>query len=174
MENNDNNNKQKINLFKDKKVQKQFLLYISFAICMIILNLIIQSLNDIIAPIICENYGYVQFIYIFYCSDTPIDMSNFIGTLLALGVTVIVKFLLDKLLVFKTMKKVKETSREFTIYLFFSILASLWNIGCQFILYQIIGIPWIISAIIGLGTGYLFRFFLDRKYTFKKFIVFED
>ena len=173
MENENSKNKKKTSIFKDKKVQRQFTLYITFAICMIILNLLIQSLNDILAPIICDNFGHLQFIYIFYCSNEPFDMSNAIGQLLAVGVTVVVKFLLDKFIVFKTVKKVKETSREFTIYVIFSILATVWNFGCQFILYQIFGVPWLISAIIALGTGYLMRFFLDRKYTFKKFKIIE-
>jgi putative flippase GtrA len=170
----ENKNEKKISIFKDKKVQKQLILYLVFAGCMIILNLSIQSLNEIIAPLICESFGHVQFIYVLYCSNAPFDMSNLVGQFLAVGVTVIVKFLLDKFIVFRTIKKIKETSREFFIYTFFSILATVWNISIQFILYQIIGIPWLISAIIALSTGYLLRFFLDRKYTFKKFKILEE
>ena len=170
----ENDGNKKLSIFKDKKVQKQLTLYLIFGGFMIVLNLAIQSLNESIAPIICESIGHVQLIHTFYCSTSPFDMINLVGTFLAVGVTVIVKFLLDKFIVFRTVRLVKETSREFMIYFTFSVLATVWNISTQFILYQIIGIPWFISGIIALSTGYLLRFFLDRKYTFKRFRILEE
>ncbi len=169
MENGSKNKKKSFNILREKKVQKQFMLYIVFAVFMIILNLIIQHVNLFFAPIICKNLGNIELIRVFYCSDIPIRMSEFVGQVLAVGITVIIKFLLDKFFVFKTLKKIKETSREFTIYFIFSILATLWNIGAQLVLSNIFHFYWFISAIIALTTGYILRFFLDRKYTFKKF-----
>lgn len=152
----------------NKEIQKQLALYLIFAVLMIILNLVIQQLNEMIAPTICANLGHINLVQIFYCVETP-DMSELVGTIVAVGITVITKFLLDKFFVFKTEGKVKQTSEEFAKYLLFSILATIYNIGLQFILSNFLGVPMLISALISLSTGYLLRFPLDYKFTFSKY-----
>ena len=96
----------KVKLAISKELQKQLLLYLVFAVLMIILNMIIQQLNELIAPTICANLGHLDLIQMFYCSETP-DMSELVGQVLAVGITVIVKFLLDKVFVFKTKGKIR-------------------------------------------------------------------
>ena len=152
----------------NKEVQKQLILYLIFAVMMIILNLVIQQLNELIAPTICANLGHIPLVQTFYCAETP-DMSELVGQVIAVGITVITKFLLDKLFVFKTKGKIKGTSEEFAKYLFLSVLATLYNIGVQFILSNFFGVPMLISALISLSTGYLLRFPLDYKFTFSKY-----
>jgi putative flippase GtrA len=158
----------KIKLAIDKEIQKQLILYLVFAVLMIILNLLIQQLNELIAPTICANLGHVPLVQTFYCTETP-DMSELVGQVLAVGITVITKFLLDKVFVFKTKGKIKGTSEEFAKYLFLSVLATIYNIGVQFILSNFFGVPMLISALISLSTGYLLRFPLDYKFTFSKY-----
>ena len=165
----ENNNKEKkISLFKDKTVQKQFRIFIIFSALMIILNIVIQHLNFLIAPLICNAFGDVPFISMFYCSDVPIRMSEFVGQLLAIGITFIVKYFLDKFITFKTVRKIKETSKEFIIYFLVSILASVWNVVTQVVLSNLFLFPLFLSSLIALSTGYLFRFPFDRKYVFTK------
>ena len=158
----------KVKLAISKELQKQLILYLVFAVLMIILNMIIQQLNELIAPTICTNLGHLDLIQMFYCSETP-DMSELVGQVLAVGITVIVKFLLDKVFVFKTKGKIKGTSEEFAKYLLLSVLATIYNLGVQFILSNFLGVPMLVSALISLSTGYLLRFPLDYKYTFSKY-----
>ena len=135
---------------------------------MIILNLLIQQLNELIAPTICANLGHIPLVQTFYCAETP-DMSELVGQVIAVGITVITKFLLDKVFVFKTKGKIKGTSEEFVKYLLLSILATVYNIGVQFILSNFFGVPMLLSALISLSTGYILRFPLDYKFTFSKY-----
>lgn len=159
---------EKFKLAIDKEIQKKLALYLVFAALMIVLNLVIQQLNELIAPTICENLGHIDLVQTFYCVETP-DMSELVGTVVAVGITIIIKFLLDKFFVFKTEAKIKETSEEFAKSLVLSILATIYNIGLQFILSNFLGVPMLISGLISLSTGYLLRFPLDYKYTFSKY-----
>ena len=160
--------KGKIKSAINKEIQKKLALYLIFAILMIFLNLLIQQLNELIAPTICANLGHLDLVQMFYCAEIP-DMSELVGQVLAVGITLIVKFLLDKVFVFKTKGKIKGTSEEFVKYLLLSILATIYNLAIQFILSNFFGVPMLLSALISLSTGYLLRFPLDYKYTFSKY-----
>ncbi|MFX0040211.1 MAG: GtrA family protein [Promethearchaeota archaeon] len=151
-------------------IKRQMTLYFIFAAAMIGLNYLIQKLNElIVAPFICTNFGSVEFIYVFYCSTTTFNMPELIGSIVAVGITYIIKFFLDKFIVFKKSgKKLKETSIEFIKYFAFAILTTIENIGIQFLLTNFLQTPLEISVIIALGIGYLTKFFLDRKYVFLK------
>ncbi|MFW9872434.1 MAG: GtrA family protein [Candidatus Thorarchaeota archaeon] len=151
-------------------IKRQMFLYLLFASLMIGLNYLIQKLNQlIIAPLICENIGVGDFLYTFYCSTTPYKMSELIGSIVAVGITYIIKFFLDKFIVFKqTEKQLKQTTIEFVKYFGFAILTTAENIGIQFLLTNFIGTRLEISFIIALSIGYLTKFFLDRKYVFIK------
>jgi len=153
---------------KNHKIKKQMFLYFIFAICMIILNYMIQKINQIlIAPFICEKLGENDFIHIFYCSTIPYNMPELIGSIFAVGITYIIKFFLDKFIVFERKeKKLKETSKEFLKYLGFAILTTIENIAIQFLLTNFLNLPLEISFIIALSIGYITKFFLDRKYVF--------
>jgi len=151
-------------------VKKQMALYFIFAACMITLNYIIQKTNQIvIAPFICGSIGSIEFFQLFYCSTSPYNMPELIGSIAAVGITYIIKFFLDKYIVFKKSSlKIKETSQEFFKYFGFAILTTILNIGIQFILTNLFYAPLEISFVVALSIGYITKFFLDRKYVFTK------
>ena len=142
-------------------------LYFTFAAIMIGLNYLIQKLNQlVIAPFICQSFGGSDFFQIFYCSTDP-NMPELIGSIAAVGITYIIKFFLDKYIVFKkTETKLKETSLEFIKYFGFAILTTIENVGIQFVLTNYVNAPLEISSIIALSIGYLTKFFIDRKFVF--------
>ena len=153
---------------KDNIIKKQMTLYFIFAAIMVILNYLIQKLNQlVIATFICQNVGGSGFIQTFYCSEKFFDMPELIGSIVAVGITYIIKFFLDKFIVFKKIgRELKETSVEFIKYFGFAILTTIENIGIQFLLTNFMNTPLEISLIIALPIGYLTKFFLDRKYVF--------
>jgi putative flippase GtrA len=139
---------------------------------MIGLNYLIQKLNElVIAPFICQNFSGNDFFQIFYCSTNPFNMPELVGSIIAVGITYIIKFFLDKFIVFKkTGTQLKETSLEFIKYFGFAVLTTIENIGIQFLLTNYLNTPLEISFIIALSIGYLTKFFIDKKYVF----VFEN
>lgn len=149
-------------------MKKQMILYFIFAACMILLNYIIQKINELaISPFICSVFGGNAFIQALYCSTNPVNMPELIGSIVAVGITYVIKFFLDKYLVFKkTSLKIKETSQEFFKYFGFAILTTIENIGLQFILTNLFNAPIEVSVIVALSIGYVTKFFLDRKYVF--------
>ncbi len=151
-------------------MKRQLVLYFIFAACMIILNYIIQKVNQLaIAPFICSTLGSNEFVHMIYCSTNPINMPELMGSIAAVGITYIIKFFLDKYIVFKKSSlKLKETSQEFLKYFGFAILTTIENIGIQFLLTNFFNTPLELSFIIALSIGYLTKFFLDRKYVFTK------
>ncbi|TFG00188.1 MAG: GtrA family protein [Promethearchaeota archaeon] len=154
---------------KGSNIKKQMILYLIFAVMMILLNYLIQKLNQLIlVPLICLNFGEIDLIEILYCSTTPYDMPELVGSILAVGITYLTKYTLDKFVVFKRREiQLKETSIEFSKYFLLSILFTIENIGVQFLLTNFLGMPLEISMMIALLTGYTIRFFVDRKYVFK-------
>jgi putative flippase GtrA len=151
-------------------IKKQMGLYFIFAACMIVLNYVIQKFNElIITPYICGTLGSIEFFQIFYCSVSSVDMPELIGSIAAVGITYVIKFFLDKYIVFKKSSlKIKETSQEFLKYFGFAILTTIENIGIQFLLRNFLKSPLEVSVIIALSIGYLTKFFLDKKYVFTK------
>ncbi|MFX0141858.1 MAG: GtrA family protein [Candidatus Hodarchaeota archaeon] len=151
-------------------IKKQIFLYFFFAICMILLNYLIQKSNQIFfAPLICQNFGDNDFIHMFYCSMNPYNMPELIGSIVAVCVTYITKFILDKFIVFKKTKVLlKDTSKEFFKYFVFAIFTTIINIGIQFLFTNFVKTPLEISMIIALSIGYFIKFLLDRKYVFSK------
>ena len=155
---------------EENNFKRQIVLYFIFAASMIGLNYGLQKINQlIIAPYVCSNLGGIEFFHILYCSTTPINMPEFIGSIVAVGITYIIKFFLDKYIVFKkSSSKLKETSQEFLKYFGFAILTTIENIGIQFILTNFFNTPLEISFIVALSLGYITKFFLDKKYVFTK------
>ncbi|MFX1453481.1 MAG: GtrA family protein [Promethearchaeota archaeon] len=149
-------------------IKKQMILYFSFAIAMICLNYLIQKSNQLyFAPSICQNFGEWELLQIYYCSTNPYNMPELIGSIVAVGVTYIVKFILDKFVVFKrTAIQFKETSEEFLKYFLFAIITTIENIGIQFLMTNFLHTPLEISMVVALTIGYITKFLLDRKYVF--------
>ena len=155
-------------MVEDNDIKRQMTLYFIFAAIMIVLNYLIQKLNQlVIAPIFCQNFGTIEFFHVFYCSTEPFNMPELIGSIFAVGITYIIKFFLDKFIVFKKSgTELKETSIEFLKYFGFAILTTVENIGIQFLLTNFLNTPLEISFIIALAIGYLTKFFLDKRYVF--------
>ena len=154
---------------KNNEIKKQMLLYFIFAILMIILNYSIQKLNQLVLePYICQNFSNIDLIYTFYCSIDPFNMPELIGSIIAVGITYIIKFFLDKFIVFKKRGELKDTSIEFLKYFGFAILTTIENVGIQFLLTNFMRTPLEISFIIALSIGYLTKFFLDKYFVFNK------
>ena len=151
-----------------ENMKKQMILYFSFAIAMICLNYLIQKSNQLyFAPIVCQNFRDLDFIQTFYCSTNPYNMPELIGSIFAVGITYIVKFILDKFIVFKsTAFQLKQTSEEFFKYFFFAIITTIENIGIQFLMTNFLYTPLEISMVVALSLGYITKFLLDRKYVF--------
>ena len=150
-------------------LKRQYVLYFIFAIWMIALNYGIQKLNQIVfAPAICNSFGSNEFIYLLYCSTSRYDMPTLIGSIVAIGITYIIKFFLDKLIVFKSKGiPLRNTTKEFLKYFVFAILTSIENIGIQFLLRNFLNSSLEISIFLALTIGYSTKFFLDRKYVFR-------
>ena len=153
-----------------QNLKRQLFLYFIFAVCMIALNYGIQKLNQIVfAPAICNSFGSSEFIYILYCSTSPYDMPTFTGSIVAIGITYIIKYFLDKLIVFKSKEtSLRLTTIEFLKYLVLAILTSVENVGIQFLLKNFFTFSLEVSLIVALTVGYCTKFFLDRKYVFGK------
>jgi len=152
------------------ELKRQLILYFVFAACMILLNYLIQKLNQIYFSIyICENFGDIGLVQTFYCATSPYNMPELMGSIVAVGITYIVKFFLDKYIVFeKKGGKLKDTSQEFLKYFGLAILTTIENIGIQFIMTNFLGTSLEISLIVALSIGYATKFLLDRKYVFNK------
>ena len=153
---------------EENNIKREMTLYFTFAAIMIGLNYLIQKLNQlVIAPSICQSFGGNDFFQLFYCSTIPFNVPELIGSIIAVGITYIIKFFLDKYIVFKkTETKLKETSLEFIKYFGFAILTTIENIGIQFLLTNYLNTPLELSFIIALSIGYLTKFFIDRKFVF--------
>ena len=155
---------------KASTIKRQMILYFTFAITMIFLNYLIQKSNQLyFAPIICQNFGDLEYIRRYYCSINPYNMPELIGSILAVGITYIIKFILDKFIVFKkTVILLKETSEEFFKYFGFAIITTIENIGIQFLMTNFIGTPLELSMLVALSIGYFTKFLLDRRFVFNK------
>lgn len=147
-----------------KSVTRQAVLYFAFAAIVYTLNLLIQYLHMVfLSPSICSSisWGFVQS---YYC---PEDGRVFFGSVLGVGVSYIVKFILDKFIVFeKKDTNLKQTSKEFIKYFLFAIVTTAINIGGQYLLYKVFSWEYLVAAIIPLAIGYIVKFLLDRKYVF--------
>ncbi|QEE16075.1 GtrA family protein [Promethearchaeum syntrophicum] len=154
---------------KNLNLRKQAFLYFLFAVIMIGLNILIQNIHSWwFVPLLEEKLGDQNFIRNFYLSTDPFNMPELIGSAIAVVITYIIKFLLDKFIVFKKEHiSFEKTGKEFLCYFGFAILTTLENIAIQFILGIIFGGSMTYRIIIALICGYITKFFLDRKYCFK-------
>lgn len=148
---------------------RQPILYFTFAAAMIALNYFIQWLNrGYISVFVANHFGNIEIIQKYYLSKEPINWTELVGSIVAVIITYLVKFVLDKFIVFE--KKdihIKQTSKEFTLYFSFAILTTIENVGIQAIMTNIFGTTMGISVVIALCIGYGTKFLLDRRYTFK-------
>lgn len=151
------------------EIIKQAIFYFIFAIAMIFLNILIQNVFEHnIFPYVDLKFGDRDFIHNVLLSTDPYNIPELIGSIVAVGITYIIKFVLDKLVVFKkTDTTLKQTGKEFLIYLFLAVLTTLENLGIQFFL-GILTI-WTLNLRIGIALtcGYITKFFLDKRFVFQ-------
>ncbi len=159
---------EKNNVERQSNLKIQMALYLFFAVLMIGLNYLVQKINQLfLAALIC-GINTLNFIEVLYCAKSPYNMTELVGSILAVGITYITKYSLDKFVVFKRKEiQLKDTSIEFSKYFILSIIFTIENIGVQFLLTNFLNTPLEISMLIALLTGYIGRFFVDRKYVFK-------
>jgi len=157
-------------------LKRQLILYFIFAVCMIALNYGIQKLNQIVfAPAICTSFGSNEFIYLLYCSTSPYDMPTLVGSIVAVSITYIIKFFLDKMIVFKSKEiPLRKTNKEFLKYFVLAILTTVENVGIQFLLRNFLNFSLEISFVVALTIGYSTKFFLDRKYVFRNHEIYNN
>ena len=152
-----------------KNLPRQMTLYLIFAALMIILNIFLQNAHMIwVVPLVERYLGNITLVQNYYLSRDPYNMPELIGSGLTLIVTYITKFTLDKFIVFKKKHiSLQQTRREMLLYFGFAIFTTIENVGIQFFLGLIT--PWSMNLriIIALTCGYITKFFLDRKYSFK-------
>ena len=150
-----------------KSVTRQAVLYFSFAALTYGLNFLIYSLHYLyLNPWICSQISW-EFIQTYYCPEFyRIIFSNLLGVV----VGYIVKFILDKFVVFEKRKtNLKQTSREFIKYFALALVTTAINLGIQLLLIHFAGFTGpleIVALVISLSVGYTIKYLLDRKYVF--------
>ena len=122
------------------------------------------------------NFGSLGFfewaVKTFFPSISDIAIVSFkFWFIIALGTGTIVgfifKFLIDKLLIFKTRTKMIETTQELFKYLGFAIITTFIFWGTEIAFLKILGQNYyLLGGLIGLAIGYTLKFILDRQYVF--------
>jgi len=132
------------------------------------LNILIQNMYAWwINPILERMLGSISLFQSLLFATDPFDMPELVGSGLAVVITYLLKFLLDKFFVFKsTASTPRQTGRQFGAYFLFAILTTLENLGIQFLLGLWTPLMLNLRIIIALTCGYITKFFLDRKYVF--------
>ena len=75
------------------------------------------------------------------------------------------KFLIDKLLIFKTKTKMAETTQELVKYLGFAIITTVIFCGTEITFLKVFGANYyLLGGLLGLIIGYTLKFILDRQY----------
>lgn len=144
---------------------RQAALYFGFAALAAGVNLLVQYLNEAwLAPWVCDRVSWPP-VQRYYC---PEDFRVLVGAFLGVGVGYLLKFLLDKFVVFqKRDASLKQTTREFAKYFGFAVFTTVVvNVGGQFLLYKAFGVNYLVAGALSLATGYVVKFFLDRRFVF--------
>ncbi len=122
--------------------------YLIFAIISTIVNLSFQSLS-----------------FFFYKGFLSLYVAIFFGTLSGL----IVKYILDKNYIFyhKTKNK-RDEGKKFFLYSFMGVFTTIifWGFEIGFNLIFHSQIATYIGATLGLGIGYIIKYFLDKRFVF--------
>lgn len=142
------------------KTNRQYLLYILFAVCSTILNFSVQKVSEKILYSVNNNF----FSFLLYKN---IDIATLLKLAIATIVAFVFKYLVDRFLVFK---KEKYTTKQKEIagiglYTLFSVFTTLlfWGVQLSFkICFQLE----YLGLVLGLAAGYTIKFFLDKNFVF--------
>lgn len=125
----------------------QFVLYAMFSVLTTAINIGTQ-------------YGLTELAGMWYI------LSGLVG--LTIGYSV--KFVLDKYIVFQGGgvggSGGRSAAHQLRLYGLFAVLAIAVNLQVQFVLTDVLGVWYVFSAIIGLSTGYVLKFVLDKVVVF--------
>ena len=165
----DSNKEKSLEYSDNVNVIRQIILHFCFSVLMILFNIIIQNFHkNFIFPFISDTFTDSNFIQRFYLSQFPYDLPEIYGSVLAVGITYICKFFLDKYVVFKDKRSnVEYVGKQFSIYLILAIITTLENLGIQFILHVITNLELNLRIAIALTCGYITKYILDKIYCFK-------
>lgn len=124
-----------------------FIRYVLFCIFAIFVNLLTQRV-------------FLESVFIDYYF-----IALFLGTLTGL----ITKYILDKNYIFKDFDhSIKNNSKKFTLYTLNGVFTTAIFWGTESVFYFVYATTFAreLGAIIGLSTGYFFKYKLDKKYVF--------
>ena len=115
----------------------------------------------VISTIVNLSFQYISFY--FYSDIYSIYIAMFIGTLAGL----ILKYILDKKFIFEYETKTKkEEGKKFILYslmgVFTTLIFWLFELGFDKLFDQKY-----LGAVIGLGIGYIVKYYLDKKFVFR-------
>jgi putative flippase GtrA len=122
--------------------------YIIFAVISTLFNLLFQ-----------------YFSFALYDGFASLYAAMFFGTLAGL----VVKYVLDKKFIFyHEVKDKKDEARKFILYSFMGVFTTIIFWGTEIAFHTLSDNPnaKYIGAMIGLGTGYVIKYFLDKKFVF--------
>jgi putative flippase GtrA len=122
--------------------------YTLFALVSTLFNLLFQYLS-----------------FALYNGRGSLYVAMFTGTLAGL----VTKYVLDKKWIFyHTPKDRKDDAKKFVLYSFMGVFTTMIFWGTEMAFYYLLPDPnaKYIGAVIGLGIGYVIKYFLDRKYVF--------
>jgi len=103
--------------------------------------------------------------FLIYNGFASLYIAMFIGTLAGL----MLKYFLDKKWIFyHTTGSKKEDAQKFFLYSFMGVFTTVIFWGTEMFFYYFISIEnaKYIGAVIGLGIGYIVKYFLDKKFVF--------
>ena len=153
---------------KNQSILLEGLLYFSFAFLMVLLNMGIQNVhNNHWIPWLTHNWGDQMFLQNTYLSTDSVNVPELTGSVIAVGVTYLIKYVLDKYVVFQSKtSNLKETGKEFSLYFIFAIFTTLENLGIQLLLGILTLWTLNLRIALALSCGYITKFVLDRTFSF--------
>lgn len=143
-------------------MNREYFLYICFALSAAFLNYVVQLSVDGIFNIINIPF-FMDFFY------GNINLAFFIKIFSATIAAFIFKYFADKVIIFKVRSSNsvnKDTTMVF-LYTLFAVFTTLIFWGTQFVFRLFIGYEYL-GMLMGLAVGYTVKFFLDRRYVFLK------
>jgi len=111
------------------------------------------------------NLAFQYFSFHIYNGLAALYVAMFMGTLAGL----IIKYILDKKFIFyHEVKGKKDDAKKFMLYSFMGIFTTIifWGTEIMFDHFSQDPNAKYIGAIIGLGIGYIIKYFLDKKFVF--------
>ncbi|OHD56658.1 MAG: polysaccharide biosynthesis protein GtrA [Spirochaetes bacterium GWF1_51_8] len=97
------------------------------------------------------------------------DFSIYIAMVCGTGAGLLVKYVLDKLFIFKyRTENLKEDVKKFTVYSLMGIVTTAIFWGSELLFDTLIKTEWakFAGGAVGLTIGYTIKYFLDRKFVF--------